>query len=149
MITLTLVQTSPGDNNPDRNIAKVGLVGNYPGPSVSATPFQGGDPLPLNNILDPQIKGQVPMPNAGQNPPPVTPYLLNEWYGGYYFQIQRVVTGTGLSAVTTFYLHLFTPGGTEVAAGTAYSSIPAAGTAGYTGAAEVFLEILVPVQQQS
>ena len=147
MITLTLAQTSPGDNNPDRNIVKVGFAGNYPGPSVAGPPFvQGGDPLPLNNILDPQDKGQVPMPNTGQNPPPVTPYPLNEWLGGYYVQLQRVVTGVGLAAVTTFYLHLFAPGGAEVAAGTAYATIP---PAPYAGTAELFLELLVPVQQQS
>jgi hypothetical protein len=146
MITLTLVQTSPGDNNPDRNIVKVGFVGNYPGPSTSIPVFQGGDPLPLNNILDPQINGQVPMPNVGNNPPPVTPYPLNEWLDGYFTEIQRVTVGTGPAAVTTFYLHLFAPGGTEVAAGTAYSTIPAAP---YAGTGEVFLEILVPVHQQS
>jgi hypothetical protein len=99
MLGLTLVQTSPA-TNPDRNIVKVKFSGTYPA---------GGDRLPLENILDPFALNQVPLNNPAQNPPPVTPYVLNEWLNGYTTQVQRVVTGIGLNQLTNFYLRLFSP----------------------------------------
>ncbi|HUD74177.1 MAG TPA: ice-binding family protein [Terracidiphilus sp.] len=109
---LTLLQTSPA-TNPDRNIVKVNFSGIYPA---------GGDLIPLTNIADPQVLVQVPLNNPTQAPPPVTPYILNEWLDGYYGQIQRVVTGSGLAAQTNFYLRMFNPGGVEFAANTPYSN---------------------------
>jgi hypothetical protein len=134
MLGLTLVQTSPA-TNPDRTIVKVNFSGIYP---------QGGDRLPLENILDPLALNQVPLNNSAQNPPPVTPYVLNEWLDGYTTQIQRVVTGVGLNQLTNFYLRLFSSGGGEFPAGTTYAS--ANGNAILTGV--VFIEILCPTVQQ-
>lgn len=112
MLTLTMEQTSPA-TNPDRNIVKVGFSGVYP---------PGGDLLPLAAILDPLVVVQVPMNDPTQAPPPVTPHIWNEWLDGYYTQIERVVTGSGLTQLTNFYLRLFTPGGVEFAGGTPYSA---------------------------
>jgi hypothetical protein len=92
MLGLTLVQTSPA-TNPDRNIVKVNFSGTYP---------PGGDRLPLENILDPDILVRVPLNNPTKAPPPVTPHIWSEWLDGYYTQIQRVVTGVGLAEVTNF-----------------------------------------------
>ena len=99
-LALTLVQTSPA-TNPDRNIVKVGFSGTYP---------LGGDRLPLEDILDPDILVQVPLNDPAQNPPPVTPYVLNAWLNGYSAAVERVVTGSGLQELTEFYLRLFGPG---------------------------------------
>ena len=124
MNALTLVQTSPA-SNPDRNIVKCVVSGNY----TSGT----ADPLPLSSISDSQVLVQVPGLPA---PPPVTPYLLNEYTPGYYAQVQRVTT----AGVVSFGLRWFQLStGAELATG----AFPAAITGG-----EIFLEILEPVTQQ-
>jgi hypothetical protein len=124
--TLKLVQTSP-PSNPDRNIAAVTVIGNY----INGT----ADNLPLSAISDPQILGQVPQPNPGQNPPPVSP----KWFGfcaGYYAQVQRTVA----NGVTSFGLRWFSNQGAELGTG----AYPAAITGG-----ENFLEIQVNTQQNT
>ena len=126
-LALALVQTSPA-SNPDRNIVKVTFGGTYP---------VGGDPLPLTAISDPQVLVQVPF--TPQNLP-VTPYDLNAWLAGYYVEIQRIVTGSGLSAVNTFNLRAYAPGGAEITTAAAY---PAGILNG-----ELFIEILCPTVQQ-
>lgn len=125
---LTLVQTSPA-TNPDRNIVDVAPSGNY----VSGTP----DNLPLAAIADPKVIVQVPLNNPGQNPPPVTPYILNNYTPGYYPVVERTVT----NGVTSFGLRWFvSTTGVELAS----MAYPAAITGG-----ETFLEILCPVTQMA
>lgn len=122
---LTLVQVSP-PSNPDTMFVKCAVSGNY----VNGTP----DPLPLQNILDPQIIGAIPMTNTNLS---VTPAIFNSNCGGYYPQVQRSVT----NGVTSFGLRWFqlSTGGELVS-----EAFPAAITGG-----EVFLEIKVNLAQQS
>jgi hypothetical protein len=128
MISLQLVQTTPA-NNPDTNITKATVSGQY---------TQGvGDPLPnLGALADPTGRGQVPLPAAAYNPPPVTPYALNTNIGGYYLQIARVVA----NGQTTFYAKFLAPGGAELATGV----YPAAISGG-----EIFIAIPVDIETQS
>ena len=124
---LELVQTSPA-SNPDKNFVSVTVTGAY----VDGTP----DNLPLNLIADPQVLGQVPQPNPGQNPPPVTPRVFG-FTPGYFAQVERTVA----NGVTSFGLRWFQLStGAELASG----AYPAAITGG-----EIFLEILVNTQQNT
>jgi hypothetical protein len=136
MNTLSLVQVKPL-TNPDTNIVKVTVSGAY----VNGV----GDTLPLNTIADPGMIGQVPMPNPGQNPPPVTPCLLNQDTPGYQAYVHRSVAAGigGAAAITTFFLrwwnYTVSPA-VELASG----AYPAAITGG-----ETFLEIDVPIYQNT
>lgn len=125
MNALTLVQTSPA-TNPDRNIVKATVSGNYTSGTL--------DPLPLEHIADSQVLVQVPLNNPRQNPPPVTP----RWFGfctGYYAQVQHTVA----NGISSFGLRWFSPGGAELGSG----AFPAQITGG-----ESFIEILCPTTQQ-
>jgi hypothetical protein len=126
MNALSMAQASPA-SNPDRNIVSIAVTGAY---------IQGtADNLPLNAIKDPKAIGQVPQPNPGQNPPPVSP----RWFGfagGYYAQVQRTVAG----GVTSFGLRWYASEGAELAS----ANYPDAILNG-----EHFLEILVNTQQNS
>lgn len=125
---LTLKQTSPA-TNPDRNIVDVSPSGNY----TNGTP----DPLPLNAILDPLSLTQVPMNNIGSNPPPVTPYILNNYTPGFYPIVERTVA----NGTTSFGLRWFvSTTGIEIGSG-AYNAAIVNG--------ETFLEILCPVTQMA
>jgi hypothetical protein len=130
MNALTLVQTSPA-TNPDTNLIKVAVSGAY----VSGT----GDVLPLNAIADPQALNQVVSNNIGTAAPPVTPEVFG-YTPGYSAQVQRVVTGVGLAAVTSFFLRWTVAAtGAELATG-AYP----AGFAAF----EIFLRMLCQTVQQ-
>jgi hypothetical protein len=139
-LALTLVQTSPY-SNPDRMQLKGAFSGTYPA---------GGEPLlygqnanGTDQIADPQQIGRIPTNAPNLNPLPVTPYPLNEWLSGYYTEIQRVVNASG----TSFFVHVFNPGGTELTGGTAYSSLSLVNGVAPLLAGEWFCEILVPPTQ--
>lgn len=128
MNLLTLVQTSPA-TNPDTNVVKVVVSGNYTNGTA--------DPLPLSAILDPQVLVQVPLNNPGQNPPPVTPYFLNIYALGFYALVQRTVA----NGITSFGLRWFQES-------TNAELVTGAFPAGITGA-EIFIAILCPVTQMA
>jgi hypothetical protein len=127
MNALSLVQVSPA-SNPDTNIVNCTVGGNY----VAGTP----DPLPLNAIADPGAIGQVPMPGVAQNPPAVTPQVVNANCGGYYAQVVRTVA----AGQTSFGLRWYGAEGAELASG----AYPAAITGG-----EIFIAILVNTSQNT
>ena len=127
MNALTLKQTFSPASNPDKNIVAITVSGNYTNGTA--------DPLPLNAIADPGALGQVPQPNPGQNPPPVSP-KWSGFAGGYYAQVQRTVT----NGVTAFGLRWYASEGNELGSG----AFPAAITGG-----EHFLEVLVNTYQNT
>lgn len=123
---LKLVQVSPA-SNPDRMICSLTVSGNY----VNGTP----DPLPLDDIGDPQIIGEIPLPAVGTNPPAVPPKIFG-FADGYYAQVQKTVA----NGQTSFGARWFQSEGNELATG----AFPAAITGG-----QLFVEVQTNPAQQS
>ncbi len=132
MNALTLLDVTP-ISNPEILFVKVTPSGNYTNGTA--------DPLPLNNIANPNQLEYVPLNNPATNPPPVTPGVWNEnEVGGYYAQVVRTVTGSGVSQQTSFGLRWYTNGSGELSTG----AYPAAITGG-----ELILAIKVPVRVEA